>query len=89
MSSKVDMKKHGNKTIQVLHDEFLQTNDMVALKPIKSSDLTRQQIRDALYAVHAVKEKRNDSLKGRTCADEKKSMLHQTRNHLPNVHNSS
>ena len=66
------MKKHCNKAIQALHDEFLQSRDMGVLKPIKRSYVTRKKIRDALRAMLVFKDERDGSLKGKTCADGRK-----------------
>ena len=91
MSSKVGMKKHGDKSIQVLCDEFLQSHDVGIFKPMKRSDLTRHQTRDSLQAMSIVKEKRDGSLKGRTCADGRKQRGWCTKKETtsPNAHNES
>ena len=56
--------------IQVLCDELLHLCLMGVFKPITRSDLTQQCIRDYLYTISLVKENHEDSIKGRTCAND-------------------
>ena len=69
MSARDGIAKHGDKAIEVLYNEFLQLHDMNVFVPIHKKDLTKQQIKDALRAISVIKEKRDGTLKGRTCVD--------------------
>ena len=64
---------------------------MGAFKLVKRSDLTRQQVRDAIRAMSAFKGKRDGSLKVRTCADGRKQRGWHNKQEIisPTVHNKS
>ncbi len=63
------IKKHGQKAVDALFSEFCQLDDKTVFEPMDASKLTQAQKKAALRAINLIKEKRNGSLKGRTCAD--------------------
>ena len=69
MSFRKGKAKHGNAALDVMMKELAQLNDMKVLDPVSPSDLTFEQRKNALRAVHLIKEKRDGSLKGRMCVD--------------------
>ena len=72
MSTKDGIQKYGDKAIKVLYNEFLQLHDMEVFLPVYHNKLSKQQLKDALRAISVIKEKRDGTLKGRTCADGRK-----------------
>ena len=72
MSAKDGIAKHGEEAIMALFKEFSQLHEKKVFKAIKASVLTKQQKRDALYALKLIKEKRNGVIKGRTVVDGRK-----------------
>jgi len=68
MSAKAGINKYGNKAEEVLFAEFLQLHNMHVFLPAHKRNLTKEQIRKTLRAISVIKEKRDDTLKGRTCA---------------------
>ena len=71
MSAKEGIRKHGQKAIDALFQEFCQLHDKSVFEGIHASDLTYDQRRTALRAVNLIKEKRTGKIKGRTCANGK------------------
>ena len=63
MSAKDGIAKHGQDAIMALFKEFSQLHNKKVFKAIKASDLSKQQKRDALYALNLIKEKRNGEKK--------------------------
>ncbi len=69
MSERAGLRKYGKVAEAALMAEFSQLENLdvyIALDPTK---LTRRQKRAAMRALNMFKEKRNGTLKGRTCAD--------------------
>ena len=69
MTAKAGIRKHGEKAVMALFEEFAQLHDKSVFRAIKASGLISEQKRDALRAIDLIKEKRDGRLKGRTCAD--------------------
>mmetsp|Transcript_26617 Transcript_26617/g.41320 ORF Transcript_26617/g.41320 Transcript_26617/m.41320 type:complete len:590 (+) Transcript_26617:1688-3457(+) len=69
MSAKTGIKKHGERAIEALLKELAQLEDMNTFEPQHAQKLTREQRSEALRIINLIKEKRDDSLKGRTCVD--------------------
>ena len=74
MSATEGIKKHGEKAIAVLVKEFkqLDTGPMEGKKvvePVTYNSLTPKEKKEALEAINLIKEKRDGSLKGRSCAN--------------------
>ena len=69
MSAKKGLQKHGDRAAAAILREFVQLHDMKVFEGICKTKLTPSQIRSALRLVTVIKEKRDGSLKGRTCAD--------------------
>ena len=67
MSTKASIKKHGDKAKKVLFTEFLHLYNINVFIPINNKDLTPEQIKSALRVLSVIKEKRDNTLKGRTC----------------------
>ena len=72
MNEKDGIRKHGEAAIMALFKEFAQLHDKKVFKAIRASDLSKDQKRNSLRAINLLKEKRDGSLKGRTCADGRK-----------------
>ena len=69
MTANAGIKKHGDRAVEALLEEFCQLDDKGVFEPKDAKILTGQQKRDALRAINLIKEKRCGKLKGRTCAD--------------------
>jgi len=69
MTASRGIKKHGQKAVDALFSEFGQLDEKTVFEPQHAGDLTRDQKREALRAINLIKEKRDNSLKGRSCAD--------------------
>ena len=69
MSAKAGIKKHGRKAEEALMKEFAQLEDLSVFEGLDATKLTKEQRKSALRAINLIKEKRNGTLKGRTCAD--------------------
>ena len=74
MSATEGIKKHGERAIAVLIKEFKQLDSgpmkgKKVIEPLTYSSLTPQEKREALEAINLIKEKRDGSLKGRSCAN--------------------
>ena len=74
MSATEGIKKHGEKAIAVLLKEFIQLDKgpmegKNLVSPIKYNTLTKKDKEEALEVVNLIKEKRDGSLKGRSCAN--------------------
>ena len=67
--------------------EFSQLEDLDVYEPLDAKKLTRQQKRAALRAINLIKEKRNGTIKGRTCADgsSQKGLYDKTETTSPTV----
>ena len=74
MAATEGIRKHGEKAIAVLVKEFKQLDKgpmegKKVIMPLVYSTLTKQEKREALEAINLIKEKRDGSLKGRSCAN--------------------
>ncbi|KAG7347353.1 reverse transcriptase RNA-dependent DNA polymerase [Nitzschia inconspicua] len=69
MTASAGIKKHGQAAVDALFREFAQLDDKTVFEVLDSRTLTREQRRAALRAVNLIKEKRDGSIKGRSCAD--------------------
>jgi hypothetical protein len=70
MMAKVGIKKHGQVTIDVLYQEFLQLHDLGVFQGQHTHKLTKDQNQGALLrAISVIKEKRCGRIKGHTVAD--------------------
>jgi len=69
MSAKAGLKKHGERAWKALLKELRQLKDLDVFKAVHASSLTEKQKREALREITVLKEKRDNTLKGRTCAD--------------------
>jgi hypothetical protein len=67
MTANAGIKKHGDRAVEALLEEFCQLDNKSVFKPIHNTELTMQQKRGALRAINLIKEKRCGRLKGRTC----------------------
>ena len=69
MTATASIKKHGQRAIEALMNEFLQLHNKDIFEPMHAHKLTNDQKRRALRAINLIKEKRCGKLKGRTVAD--------------------
>ena len=69
MSAKKGIRLHGNRAIEALLKELAQLEDMNTFEPLQAHKLSRVQRTEALRVINLIKEKRDNSLKGRTCVD--------------------
>ena len=69
MTAKRGIKKHGDRAIEALLKELAQLEDMNTFEPQQAQKLTHQQRIEALRIINLIKEKRDNTLKGRTCVD--------------------
>ena len=74
MTSKVGIKKNGNKAKEASREKFVQLNDMDIFLPIKKNKLSKKQKNNSLRAISVVREKRDGKIKGRVCADGRKQL---------------
>ena len=79
MSAKAGIKKHGKRAIEALLKEFTQLNDKDTFEVTDPKNLTYVQKKKDLKALSIVTEKRDESLKGRTCADGRKQRQWKTK----------
>ena len=76
MTARVGIKKHGEVAIATMFKELKQLNkgavaelNHPVIKPINPKTITEEERKRALNAVNLIKEKRDGSIKGRTCID--------------------
>ena len=69
MSAKKGIQKHGELALNALRKEFEQFKALDVLEPLDAFTLTDDQKAEALRALSVIKEKRDGTIKGRTCAD--------------------
>lgn len=86
-----DLKKHGEKAWQALLKELHQLKDLDVFKAVHASTLTDKQKKEALREISVSKEKRDGSIKRRTCADGRSQPGKYTKEEAtsPNVSNDS
>ena len=69
MSAEKGFKVFGEQAVDALMKEFAQLDDMDTFKPLDANSMTAEQRQTALRLINLIKEKRDKSLKGRTCVD--------------------
>jgi Reverse transcriptase (RNA-dependent DNA polymerase) len=69
MSAHKGIKKHGQTALNALRKEFEQFKALDVLEPLDAFTLTDEQKAESLRALSVIKEKRDGTIKGRTCAD--------------------
>jgi hypothetical protein len=69
MSERAGLRKHGKAAEAALMTEFSQLENLDVYEPLDPTKLARKQKRAAIRALNMFKEKRDGTLKGRTCAD--------------------
>ena len=72
ISSKAGIRKYRDKAVEALLKEFVQLNDKDTFEVTNPNNLTKLQNKKALKALSIITEKRDESVKGRTCADGRK-----------------
>ena len=72
MSSKGGTHNNGEKAVQDLLKELKQLEDEDTLMTVDSTKLVSEQKKKTLRALHFLKEKREDSLKGKAYSDGRK-----------------
>ena len=72
MTIREGLKKHGDKARDAMGTELKQLHDHEVFHPINADSLTDQQKEDAMKLLMFLKEKKDESLKGRGCADGRK-----------------
>ena len=63
--------KHGEKTVRALMKEYAQLDEFNVFKPLDASSHTEEEKVGSLRALNLLKEKRDGTLKGRTCVDKR------------------
>ena len=69
ISAKGGIRKYGDKAVEALLKEFVQLNDKDTFIATDPKNLTESQKKKSLKALSIITEKRDESLKGRFCAD--------------------
>ena len=69
MSAKDSVAKHVDKAIKVSCNEFLQLYYVEVFALMHKNKLTKKQVKDTLKAILLIKEKQDETLKGRTYTD--------------------
>ena len=69
MNTTKGIKPQGERAIEALLKEFAQLDNMNTFKPIKADSISKQERKKALRLISLIKEKRDGTLKRRTCAD--------------------
>ena len=64
-----DITKHGEKAEEALMKEYAQLDKFKVFEPLDSASLSKKEKKRALQVMHLLKEKRNSTLKGRTCVN--------------------
>lgn len=72
MSFKQGLKKHGEKAMEALHKEFLQSHDMKTFAPTYSTRLSQNDKKKASQLLTHIEEKRDGRIKSRNCEDGRK-----------------
>ena len=72
MPAKAGIRKHGDKAAEALLKDFVQLNDEDTFEVTNPNNLTKSQNKKDLKALSIITEKRDESSKGRTCADGRK-----------------
>ena len=61
--------KHGEKVVEALMKEYAQLDEFNVLKLLDAASLTKEEKAGSLQVLNLLKEKRDGTLKGRTCVD--------------------
>ena len=73
MSANKGIRKHGDRAKEAMMKEIMALDSKAVFKPFDATNLSeadkRRVLSEALRAVNLIKEKRDGTLKGRTCAD--------------------
>jgi Reverse transcriptase (RNA-dependent DNA polymerase) len=69
MSAQKGIKKYGTTALDALRKEFQQFKALDVLEPLDAFTLSDELKSESLRSISVIKEKRDGSLKGRTCAD--------------------
>ena len=69
MSAKNGIKTYKERAVAAMLKEYKQLEDMAVFRPQDPKLLSKTQKRQALQAVNLIKEKRNGTINGRTCAE--------------------
>ena len=76
VSVKEGIKRHGAKAIAAVLKEYTQLHDKDVFDPEDATLLTEEAKKAALNLLTMVKKKRDESIKGRACADGRKQRLY-------------
>ena len=63
--------KHSEKAVEAQMKEYAQLDEFKVFEPLDSASLSEKEKARALRVINLLKEKRNGTLKGRTCVDER------------------
>ena len=66
------IRRHGDRIVAAVLNEFEQLNDKGVFKPLKAKELKASEKSEAFNLITMVKEKRDGKIKGRACADGRK-----------------
>ena len=72
VSVKEGVRRHGQRAIDTIMSEFTQSNNKNIFMPVSPSSISNSDKREALNLITLVKEKRDDKIEGRACADGRK-----------------
>ena len=72
MTLRQGIKKHGERAKDAMEVELKQLHERNVFCPVEAKALTEEQTKDGMKLLMFLKEKRDDSLKGRGCADGRK-----------------
>ena len=61
--------KHGEKAVEALMKEYTQLEEFKVFEPLDSASLSKKEKKRVLRVINLLKERRNGTLKGRTCVD--------------------
>ena len=61
--------KHGEKAVEALMKEYAQLDEFKVFEPLDSASISKKEKARALRVISLLKEKHDNSLKGRTCVD--------------------
>ena len=75
MTAEVVIRKHGQVAIDALFKEFKRLHNLEVFEGMLASDLSQEQMRNALASINIVKEKQCGGIKGRSVADGRKQKI--------------
>jgi hypothetical protein len=83
MTATAGIKKHGQKAVDALvSKEFCQLDDKSVFAAVNAGALSAKQKSAALQAINLIKEKRDGSIKGQSCADGRPQRVLYTKEQL-------